>query len=95
MCSADKSAQSAEILFRLHFSVIRMGSRGTFVLLHCKPNKPTWYIDIKLTFVLDLQRFLLIITSLVYIGNWVTRDCEHVCNSSSAQPGFTTDSLSG
>ena len=22
--------------FRLHFSAIRMGSRGTFVLLHCK-----------------------------------------------------------
>ena len=30
--SADQSAQSAEIFFRLHFSVIRMGSCGTFVL---------------------------------------------------------------
>ena len=29
---ADQSAQSAEIFFRLHFSVVRMGSRGTFVL---------------------------------------------------------------
>ena len=32
VCSADQSARSAEIFFRLHFSVIRMGSRGTFVL---------------------------------------------------------------
>ena len=30
--SADQSTQSAEKNFRLHFSVIRMGSRGTFVL---------------------------------------------------------------
>ena len=30
--SADQSARSAENFFRLHFSVIRMGSRGTFVL---------------------------------------------------------------
>ena len=30
--SADQSARSAEMFFRLHFSVIRMGSRGTFVL---------------------------------------------------------------
>ena len=36
MCSADQSAQSVEKNFRLHFSAIRMGSRGTFVLLHCK-----------------------------------------------------------
>ena len=32
----DQSARSAEMFFRLHFSAIRMGSRGTFVLLHCK-----------------------------------------------------------
>ena len=32
MRSADQSARSAEKFFRLHFSVIRMGSRGTFVL---------------------------------------------------------------
>ena len=31
-CSGDQSARSAENLFGLHFSVIRMGSRGTFVL---------------------------------------------------------------
>ena len=31
MRSADQSARSAEKFFRLHFSVIRMGSRGTFV----------------------------------------------------------------
>ena len=30
--SADQSAQSVEIFFRLHFSVVRMGSHGTFVL---------------------------------------------------------------
>ena len=30
--SGDQSARSAETFFRLHFSVIRMGSRGTFVL---------------------------------------------------------------
>ena len=30
--SVDQSARSAEKNFRLHFSVIRMGSRGTFVL---------------------------------------------------------------
>ena len=30
--SADESAQSVENFFSLHFSVIRMGSRGTFVL---------------------------------------------------------------
>ena len=30
--SADQSARSAEKFFRLHFSAIRMGSRGTFVL---------------------------------------------------------------
>ena len=30
--SGDQFARSAEIFFRLHFSVIRMGSRGTFVL---------------------------------------------------------------
>ena len=30
--SADQSARSTENFFRLHFSVIRMGSRGTFVL---------------------------------------------------------------
>ena len=36
VCSADQSARSAEIYFCLHFSAIRMGSRGTFVLLHCK-----------------------------------------------------------
>ena len=29
-CSADQSARSAVNLFRLHFSFIRMGSRGTF-----------------------------------------------------------------
>ena len=34
--SGDQSARSAEKFFRLHFSAIRMGSRGTFVLLHCK-----------------------------------------------------------
>ena len=31
-CSGDQSARSAEKFFRLNFSVIRMGSRGTFVL---------------------------------------------------------------
>ena len=36
MRSVDQSARSADIFFRLHFSAIRMGSRGTFVLLHCK-----------------------------------------------------------
>ena len=30
--SADQSAQSAEKFFRLHFSLLRMGSHGTFVL---------------------------------------------------------------
>ena len=30
--SADQSVRSAEKNFRLHFSAIRMGSRGTFVL---------------------------------------------------------------
>ena len=34
--SADQSARSAGKIFRLHFSAIRMGCRGTFVLLHCK-----------------------------------------------------------
>ena len=32
MCSVDQSARSVDKIFRLHFSVIRMGSRGTFVL---------------------------------------------------------------
>ena len=32
VCSADQSARSVENFFRLHFSLIRMGSRGTFVL---------------------------------------------------------------
>ena len=32
VCSDDHSAQSAEKFFRLYFSVIRMGSRGTFVV---------------------------------------------------------------
>ena len=32
VCSADHSARSAEKFIRLHFSVIRVGSRGTFVL---------------------------------------------------------------
>ena len=31
-CSADQSARSAEIFFRLHFSLLRMGSCGTFAL---------------------------------------------------------------
>ena len=30
--SADQSARSAENFFRLHFSLLRMGSRGTFAL---------------------------------------------------------------
>ena len=30
--SADQSVQSAEIFFRLHFSLLRMGSHGTFAL---------------------------------------------------------------
>ena len=30
--SADQSARSAEKIFRLHFSLLRMGSRGTFAL---------------------------------------------------------------
>ena len=30
--SADQSALSAEKFFRLHFSLLRMGSRGTFAL---------------------------------------------------------------
>ena len=30
--SVDQSAQSAENVFRLHFSLLRMGSRGTFAL---------------------------------------------------------------
>ena len=30
--SADQSARSAEKFFRLHFSLLRMGSRGTFAL---------------------------------------------------------------
>ena len=30
--SADESARSAEKIFRLHFSLLRMGSRGTFAL---------------------------------------------------------------
>ena len=34
--SVDQSVRSVEKKFRLHFSAIRMGSRGTFVLLHCK-----------------------------------------------------------
>ena len=34
--SADQSARSAEKIFRLQFSLLRMGSRGTFSLLHCK-----------------------------------------------------------
>ena len=34
--SGDQSARSVEKIFGLHFSAIRMGSRGTFVLLHCK-----------------------------------------------------------
>ena len=32
VCSADQSAQSAEKIFRLHFSLLKMGSRGTFAL---------------------------------------------------------------
>ena len=32
VCSADQSAQSTEKNFRLHFSLLRMGSRGTFAL---------------------------------------------------------------
>ena len=31
-CSVKQSARSAEIFFRLHFSLLRMGSRGTFAL---------------------------------------------------------------
>ena len=31
-CSADQSAQSAEKVFHLHFSLLRMGSHGTFAL---------------------------------------------------------------
>ena len=31
-CSADQSARSKKSFWRLHFSVIRMGSRGTFML---------------------------------------------------------------
>ena len=30
--SADQSARSAEKIFRLHFSLLKMGSRGTFAL---------------------------------------------------------------
>ena len=30
--SADQSARSAENFFRLHFSLLRMGSRGTFAV---------------------------------------------------------------
>ena len=32
VCSGDQFAQSAEKFFRLHFSLLRMGSRGTFTL---------------------------------------------------------------
>ena len=34
--SADQSARRAGKKNRLHLSAIRMGSRGTFMLLHCK-----------------------------------------------------------
>ena len=37
-CSGDQSARSAEKKFRLHLSVIRMGSRGTFVLCTDAPG---------------------------------------------------------
>jgi len=36
--SGDQSARSAEKIFRLHFSVIRMGSRGAFVLCTDAPE---------------------------------------------------------
>jgi len=36
--SGDQSARSAEKNFRLHFSVIRMGSRGTFVFCTDAPG---------------------------------------------------------
>ena len=32
VCSDDQSARSAEKIFRLHFSLLRMGSHGTFAL---------------------------------------------------------------
>ena len=34
--SVDQSVQSTEKNFRLHFSLLRMGSRGTFVLCTAK-----------------------------------------------------------
>ena len=34
--SAYQSARSAEKIFRLHFSLLRMVSRGTLAALHCK-----------------------------------------------------------
>ena len=37
-CSGDQFVRSAEKKFRLHFSVIRMGSRGTFVLCTDAPG---------------------------------------------------------
>ena len=41
--SADQSARSGEKIFGLHFSVIRMGSRGTFVL--CTAHSRCMRID--------------------------------------------------
>ena len=41
--SADQSARSAGKIFHLNFSVIRMGSRGTFVL--CTANSICMRID--------------------------------------------------
>ena len=38
VCSGDQSARSAEKFFHLHFSVIRMGSRGTFVFCADAPG---------------------------------------------------------
>ena len=32
VCSADQSARSVDKFFRLHFSLLRMGSHGTFAL---------------------------------------------------------------
>ena len=32
VCNVDQSTRSAEKKFRLHFSLLRMGSRGTFAL---------------------------------------------------------------
>ena len=47
--SADQSAGSAEKNFRLHFSVVRMGSRGTFVLStassRCTSSNTSFRID--------------------------------------------------